>query len=90
MNSPRAKTQTINRPHRLLLELFPGDAKRFLSAMHARSGGSSNRLPLLSVRLFEGSAHAVRVCSSSVVMDSIASGTRAVTRDEMGTTPTRR
>jgi transposase len=35
MNSPRAKTQTINRLHRLLLELFPVGAKRFLSATQA-------------------------------------------------------
>jgi transposase len=31
----RARTQTINRLHRLLLELFPGGAKRFLSAPQA-------------------------------------------------------
>ncbi|WP_446219324.1 transposase [Micromonospora sp. IBHARD004] len=30
------RTQTINRLHRLLLELFPGGAKRFLSARQAR------------------------------------------------------
>jgi transposase len=33
----RARTQTINRLHRLLLELFPGGAKRFLSARQART-----------------------------------------------------
>lgn len=33
----RAKTQTINRLHRLLLELFPGGAQRFLSATQARA-----------------------------------------------------
>jgi transposase len=33
----RARTQTINRLHRLLLELFPGGAKRFLSAQQARA-----------------------------------------------------
>jgi transposase len=33
----RAKTQTINRLHRLLLELLPGGAKRFLSALQARA-----------------------------------------------------
>jgi transposase len=32
----RARTQTANRLHRLLLELFPGGAKRFLSAQQAR------------------------------------------------------
>jgi transposase len=32
----RARTQTVNRLHRLLLELFPGGAKKFLSAMQAR------------------------------------------------------
>ena len=32
----RACTQTINRLHRLLLELFPGGAKQFLSAQQAR------------------------------------------------------
>ena len=32
----RARTQTINRLHRLLLELFPGGAKKFLSATQAR------------------------------------------------------
>jgi transposase len=33
----RARTQAINRLHRLLLELFPGGAKRFLSAQQARA-----------------------------------------------------
>jgi transposase len=33
----RARTQTVNRLHRLLLELFPGGAKQFLSAQQARS-----------------------------------------------------
>ena len=33
----RARTQTINRLHRLLLELFPGGAKKFLSARQARA-----------------------------------------------------
>jgi transposase len=33
----RARTQTINRLHRLLLELLPGGAKKFLSAAQART-----------------------------------------------------
>jgi transposase len=33
----RARTQTINRLHRLLLELFPGGAKQFLSAQQSRA-----------------------------------------------------
>jgi len=33
----QARTQTVNRLHRLLLELFPGGAKRFLSATQARA-----------------------------------------------------
>ena len=33
----RARTQTINRLHRLLLELIPGGAKKFLSAAQARA-----------------------------------------------------
>jgi transposase len=33
----RARTQTVNRLHRLLLELFPGGAKKFLSATQART-----------------------------------------------------
>ena len=33
----RARTQTINRLHRLLLELFPGGAKKFLTAPQARA-----------------------------------------------------
>ena len=33
----RARTQTINRLHRILLELFPGGAKQFLSAQQARA-----------------------------------------------------
>jgi transposase len=33
----RARTQTANRLHRLLLELFPGGAKQFLSAQQARA-----------------------------------------------------
>ena len=33
----RARTQTVNRLHRLLLELFPSGAKQFLSAPQARA-----------------------------------------------------
>jgi len=33
----RARTQVVNRLHRLLLELFPGGAKQFLSAQQARA-----------------------------------------------------
>jgi transposase len=33
----RARTQAVNRLHRLLLELFPGGAKKFLSATQARA-----------------------------------------------------
>ncbi|GAB3329354.1 transposase [Micromonospora halotolerans] len=33
----RARTQTSNRLHRLMLELLPGGAKRFLSALQARA-----------------------------------------------------
>jgi transposase len=33
----RARTQTINRLHRLLLELLPGGAKKYLSARQARA-----------------------------------------------------
>lgn len=33
----RGRTQTVNRLRRLLLELFPGGAKKFLSAMQARA-----------------------------------------------------
>ena len=33
----RARTQTVNRLHRLLLELIPGGAKTFLSAPQARA-----------------------------------------------------
>ena len=33
----RARTQTINRLHRLLLELFPGGAQQFLSSHQARA-----------------------------------------------------
>ena len=32
-----ARTQVINRLHRLLLELLPGGAKKFLSARQARA-----------------------------------------------------
>jgi transposase len=33
----RARTQTVNRIHRLMLDLFPGGAKQFLSAQQARA-----------------------------------------------------
>jgi transposase len=33
----RARTQTVNRLHRILLELFPGGAKQFLSCRQART-----------------------------------------------------
>jgi hypothetical protein len=32
-----ARTQTVNRIHRLLLEILPGGAPKFLSAAHART-----------------------------------------------------
>src|ERR1035438_6145175 len=35
--SDRARTPVINQPHRLLLELFPGGVKQFLSAQQARA-----------------------------------------------------
>jgi transposase len=33
----RARTQTVNRLHRLITELFPGGARKFLSAPQARA-----------------------------------------------------
>jgi len=33
----RARTQTINRLHRLMLELLPGGAKQFRAAQQARA-----------------------------------------------------
>ncbi|WP_433672182.1 IS110 family transposase [Nocardia sp. CA-136227] len=39
----RARTETLNRLHRLLLELIPGGAKKFLSASQARDLTSSLR-----------------------------------------------
>jgi transposase len=39
----RARTQTINRIHRLLLELIPGGARQFLSAPQSRALLSTTR-----------------------------------------------
>jgi hypothetical protein len=33
----RARTQAVNRLHRLFLDLFPGGARQFLSAQQARA-----------------------------------------------------
>jgi len=51
----RARTQTINRLHRLLLELFPGGAKQFLSSHQARALIATIKPPTSSGRPGAGS-----------------------------------
>ena len=67
----RARTQTINRLHRLLLELFPGGAKQFLSARQARAliatikprdivGRTRRRLAVELIGELEGTAKKIK------------------------------
>ena len=46
----RARTQTVNRLHRVLLELFPGGAKQYLSSHQARRLLATIRPETSSVR----------------------------------------
>ena len=57
----RVPSQTVNRLHRLLLELLPGGAKRFLSAQQARALVASRRRTSNSETW---SRHAARPCRS--------------------------
>lgn len=47
----RARTETLNRIHRLLLELVPGGAKRFLSAPQARAVADTVELRDVAARV---------------------------------------
>ena len=69
----RGRTQTINRIHRLLLELLPGGAKQFLSAAQARTliaairprdivGKTRRRLAAELITELEGIDRKIRTC----------------------------
>jgi transposase len=73
----RARTQTINRIHRLLLELVPGGAKRFLSAAQARAliaatrprdiaGKTRRRLAAELITELEGTDRKIKACRKEI------------------------
>ena len=73
----RARTQTINRIHRLLLELLPGGAKQFLSAAQARTliaairprdivGKTRRRLAAELITELEGIDRKIRTCQKEI------------------------
>ena len=75
----RARTQVINRLHRLLLELLPGGAKKFLSARQARA-------MLASVRLRDLVGKTRRRLAAELIseLEAIDSKTRALDRELTG------
>jgi transposase len=73
----RARTQTINRIHRLLLELIPGGAKQFLSAAQARAliaavrprdivGKTRRRLAAELITELEGIDRKIKACRKEI------------------------
>ena len=73
----RARTQTINRIHRLLLELIPGGAKQFLSAAQARAllattrprdivGKTRRRLAAELITELEGIDRKIKACKKEI------------------------
>ena len=73
----RARTQAINRIHRLLLDLVPGGAKRFLSAAQARAllaatrprdiaGKTRRRLAAELITELEGTDRKIRACKKQI------------------------
>jgi transposase len=73
----RARTQTINRIHRLLLELLPGGAKQFLSAAQARAliaavrpryivGKTRRRLTAELITELEAIDRKIRACKNEI------------------------
>jgi transposase len=73
----RARTQTINRIHRLLLELLPGGAKKFLSAAQARAlitavrprdiaGKTRRRLAAELIAELEGIDRKIKACKKEI------------------------
>src|SRR5215469_3507573 len=75
----RARTQTINRIHRLLLELLPGGAKQFLSAAQARAligavrprdvvGKTRRRLAAELITELEGIDRKIKACKKELTV----------------------
>jgi transposase len=73
----RARTQAINRIHRLLLDLVPGGAKRFLSAAQARAllaatrprdiaGKTRRRLAAELITELEGIDRKIKACRKQI------------------------
>jgi len=73
----RARTQTINRIHRLLLELLPGGANKFLSAAQARAliattrprdiaGKTRRKLVAELITELEGTGRKIKACKKEV------------------------
>jgi transposase len=73
----RARTQAINRIHRLLLELLPGGAKKFLSAPQARAliavtrprdiaGKTRRKLVAELITELEGIDRKIRACEKEI------------------------
>jgi transposase len=72
----RARTQTINRLHRLLLELFPGGAKPFLSSHQAR-----RLIATIKPRGIVGKTRRRLVVELIVELEGIDKKIKAVTKD---------
>ena len=81
----RARTQTINRIHRLLLELLPGGAKKFLSAAQARAliatvrprdiaGKTRRRLAAELITELEGIDRKIKACKKEITVLAEAQG----------------
>ena len=75
----RARTQAINRIHRLLLELLPGGAKKFLSAAQARAliaavrprniaGKTQRRLAAELITELEGIDRKIKACKKDITV----------------------
>ena len=75
----RARTQAINRIHRLLLELLPGGAKKFLSAAQARAliaavrprdiaGKTRRRLASELITELEGIDRKIKACKKEITV----------------------
>ena len=75
----RARTQAINRIHRLLLELLPGGAKKFLSAAQARAliaavrprdiaGKTRRRLAAELITELEGIDRKIKACKKDITV----------------------
>ncbi len=91
----RARTQTINRLHRVLLELFPGGAKQFLSSQQARAliatikprdivGKTRRRLAVELIGELEGIDKKIKTAEKDLKELVIARGSTLMDRHGIG------